>query len=253
MGTSTNLLRGRAEGPSWRTSEAGRRPRPPSGVRLRAHLEAGKTSEVVEEVSTNLQLPKRGFPMTSNFRRRRCLSGPRTAEVSPSPREPFEDFDRPVTVGRNSTRSKVKESVPSERMPVDEFAVAPTAAVTRFLFRPREKGHWDVVEELRFPRSPRQLCAVDELRQVCRRSANKRAQVILTGWEGAFFASATDWLPRGRDCSARIDVPATPRRSKHCEVISSEKESLRLTKEGIRQSPMDVRRRGATSLSLKEC
>ena len=63
-------------------------------------------------------------------------------------------MSRPIfLVGKKLHEVEESKSVRFERIPVDEFAVAPPAAAARFLSRPREKSHWDVVDELRFPRS----------------------------------------------------------------------------------------------------
>ena len=124
--------------------------------------------------------------------------------MSLSRREPFDEFDRPVAVGRKLHEDEESKSVCSERMPVDEFAVALAAATTWFLYRPRERATGTWLRSFAFRGLSRQLCAVDELRLVCRRAANQSAQVLLTRWAGAHFASATNCLPRGRDCSTRI-------------------------------------------------
>ena len=100
---------------------------------------------------------------------------------------------------------------------------------------PRGEGHTDVVDELHFPRSSRQLEVVDELRKVCRRTASQpRASDLEKDGGRLSFTSATSWLPRGRDCSTRINVPATPRKV-----------------EALRKSQLEEKAAGSVSRKMK--
>ena len=136
-----------------------------------------KTSEVVVEVLTALQLPKRqrclqagGSPLTS-LTDRLPLAGNSTKPRGRSPSAP------------RGCRSTSLQSL---------FA----ATTTWFLYRPRERATGMWLRNFAFRGLTRQLCVVDELRLVCRRAARHSARVFLTRWAGAHFASATSCLPR---------------------------------------------------------
>ena len=149
-------------------------------------------------------------------------------------------------------------------MPVDEFAVALAAATTWFLYRPRERATGMWLRSFAFRGLSRQLYVVDELRQVCRRTAKQPRPGHLDKVGGGIlrvcdqlFASRTRLL----DEDQRANDPP-PERSKHRGRASSKRRdpcdcdlqeavqggrelslsSELRTKEEVRQGPMDVRK-----------